>query len=139
MVSDNQRAGATLETALQASQNLLNRFPEVDGIFAANETSTQGMLRALQTSGRGGTSRLVGFDANDTLIAALEDGTIHGLAVQDPFAMGYLGVKAAAAAARQAEYEPYIETRLMMITPENMDESAARELLLPDIATWLGE
>ena len=139
VVSDNQRAGATLETALQASQNLLNRFPEVDGIFAANETSTQGMLRALQTSGRGGASRLVGFDANDTLIAALEDGTIHGLAVQDPFAMGYLGVKAAAAAARQAEYEPYIETRLMMITPENMDESAARELLLPDIATWLGE
>ncbi len=139
VVSDNQRAGATLETALQASQNLLNRFPEVDGIFAANETSTQGMLRALQTSGRAGITRLVGFDANATLIAALEAGTIHGLAVQDPFAMGYLGVKTAAAVARGSEHEVYVETRLMMITAHNMAEPAARELLSPDLETWLGE
>ncbi len=139
VVSDNQRAGATLETALQASQNLLNRFPAVDGIFTANETSTQGMLRALQTSGRAGTTRLVGFDANETLIAALDAGTIHGLAVQDPFAMGYLGVKTAAAAARGLEHDAYVETRLMMITPQNMGEPVARELLSPDLETWLGE
>ncbi len=139
VVSDNQRAGATLETALQASQNLLNRFPDVDGVFAVNETSTQGMLRALQTAGRAGTTRLVGFDANETLVAALAAGTIHGLAVQDPFAMGYLGVKAAAAAARGIEHDTYVETRLMMITPDNMGEPVARQLLSPDLETWLGE
>lgn len=139
VVSDNQRAGATLETALQASQNLLNRFPEVDGIFTPNETSTQGMLRALQTSGLAGDTRLVGFDANETLIAALEAGTIDGLAVQDPFAMGYLGVTTAVAAIRGIEHDTYVETRLMMITPENMREPVAQALLSPDLETWLGE
>ena len=91
MLSDNQYAGATIEKALQTAQNLLNRYPEVDGIFCPNESSVQGMLRALQTAGRAGEVKLVGFDANETLIKGMREGHIEGLAVQDPFNMAYEG------------------------------------------------
>ncbi len=139
IISENQYAGPTVERALQASQNLLNRFPEVDGIFASNESATQGMLRALETAGRAGTVRFVGFDANETLLAGLGAGHIQGLAVQDPFDMGYNGVKTAVAILRNEPFEPRLDTRILMITPETIDTPEARELLTPDLATWLDE
>ena len=137
IISENQYAGPTVERALQASQNLLNRFPDVNGIFASNESATQGMLRALETSGRAGAVRFVGFDANETLLAGLHAGHIQGLAVQDPFDMGYNGVKTAVAILRNEPFEPRLDTRILMITPENIDTPEARELLTPDLATWL--
>jgi len=134
---DNQYGGATVEKALQVSQNLLNRFDQVDGIFAANESTTQGMLRALQTAGRAGTVKFVGFDSNETLLEGMRDGQIHGLAVQDPFDMGYTGVRTAVAVLNGQTYEKHVDTRIMMITPENIMSDEAQELLNPDLSTWL--
>ncbi|MEM6628960.1 MAG: substrate-binding domain-containing protein [Bacteroidota bacterium] len=137
IISDNQFAGATMEKAFQASQNLLNRFPEVDGIFCPNESSTQGMLRALQTAGRTASVQFVGFDSNPTLIQALEKEEIKGLLVQDPFDMGYLGVKTMAEVLEGKEVANQIDTRVMMITPENMQEEEAQALLKPDIEAFV--
>ncbi len=137
ILSDNQYAGATIEKALQTSQNLLNRYPDVDGIFCPNESTVQGMLRALETAGRAGEIKLVGFDANETLIEGMRDGHIEGLAVQDPFNMAYQGVKTAVAVVNGETVEPLVNTRVMMITPANIDEPAAQELLNPDLEKWL--
>ena len=139
ILTDTQYAGATIEKALQVSQNLLNRYPDVDGIFCPNESTAQGMLRALQTAGKAGSIRLVGFDANETLIAGLRGGAIDGLAVQDPFNMAYMGVQTAASVARGVEVEPLINTQVMMITPDNIDTEEAQNLLTPDLARWLDE
>ena len=139
ILSDNQYAGATIEKALQTSQNLLNRFPEVDGIFCPNESTVQGMLRALETAGRAGEVKLVGFDANETLIKGMRDGYIEGLAVQDPFTMAYEGVNTAVAVINGESVDPVINTRVMMITPANIDEAEAQELLNPDLEKWLNE
>lgn len=138
ILTDNQYAGATIEKALQVSQNLLNRYPDVDGIFCPNESTVQGMLRALQTAGKAGSIKLVGFDANETLINGLRAGEIDGLAVQDPFMMGFKGVETAVAVVKGASVEPLINTRVMMITPENIDETDAQALLSPDLEKWLG-
>ena len=137
VISENQFAGATMEKAFQASQNLLNRFAEVDGIFCPNESSTQGMLRALQTAGRAGSVQFVGFDSNPTLVEALEKEEIKGLLVQDPFDMGYLGVKTMVDYLEGKEVEKQIDTRVMMITPENMQEEEAQALLKPDIDAFV--
>lgn len=137
ILSDNQYAGATMEKAFQASQNLLNRFDQVDGIFCPNESATQGMLRALQTASRAGSVKFVGFDANETLIQAMRNGEVHGLAVQDPFNMGYLGVKTMVSIVKGEPFENKVDTRIKMITPENMEEPDSQELLNPDLSTWL--
>ena len=139
ILTDTQYAGATIEKALQVSQNLLNRYPEVDGIFCPNESTAQGMLRALQTAGKAGAVKLVGFDANETLVEGLRAGEIDGLVVQDPFNMAYSGVQTAVSVLNGAEVEPLINTRVMMITPENIDSEDAQDLLNPDLAQWLDE
>ena len=55
VISSDQYAGATRDTAKRASENLLNRFADrLDGIFTPNESSTAGMLLALQDIGRAG-------------------------------------------------------------------------------------
>ncbi len=139
ILSDNQYAGATMEKAFQASQNLLNRFQEVDAIFCPNESSTHGMLRALQTAGKAGDIYFIGFDSNETLIEAMRNNEIHGLLVQDPFDMGYQGVKSIVAYLQREEISDKVDTRVMMVTPENMEESEAIALLSPDLDRWLTE
>jgi DNA-binding LacI/PurR family transcriptional regulator len=63
----NTRA-ATRDTAKRASENMLNRFgDEVQGIFTPNESSTAGMLLALQDIGKAGKVSFVGFDSSQTL------------------------------------------------------------------------
>lgn len=131
LVSTTQYAGATMEKAFQAAQNLLNRFSDVEGVFCPNESSTQGMLRALQTSGKAGKIKFVGFDSNETLIKALADEEIQGLALQSPFKMGYLGVKTAVEVLQGKQVERRIDTGIVMVTKENMDQPESRQLLNP--------
>ncbi|MHB1309555.1 MAG: ABC transporter substrate-binding protein, partial [Limisphaerales bacterium] len=94
LLSSDQHAGATRESAYQVSQNLLNRFGrEVHGVFAPNETSTIAMTKALKDRGQGGGKvKMVGFDAGSPEVADLRNGDLQGLVVQDPLKMGYLGV-----------------------------------------------
>lgn len=139
VISSNQYAGATMEKAFQASQNLLNRFAQVDGVFCPNESATSGMLRALQTAGKAGDIKFVGFDASETLLKGLRDGNIHGLAVQDPFQMGYLGVKTAYQVIKDEPFEEKIDTGVTMVTPENLDDPEVQQLVNPDLEKWLDE
>ncbi|MGE3822183.1 MAG: substrate-binding domain-containing protein [Isosphaeraceae bacterium] len=51
-LSDTEYAGATSDSAQQKSQSLVTRFRgQIDGIFCVNESSTLGMLRALEGAG----------------------------------------------------------------------------------------
>jgi ribose transport system substrate-binding protein len=140
LISTDQYAGATMEKAFQTSQNLLNKFgSNVDGIFCSNESATQGMLRALQTSSRAGKVKFVGFDYNDALLAALKNGQIAGLAVQDPFKMGYESVRTAVAVIKGDPYEKVIDTGVAMVTKDNVNDPAVNDLLHPDLKKWLKE
>ncbi|GAB5545489.1 MAG: substrate-binding domain-containing protein [Sandaracinaceae bacterium] len=139
IVSDNQYGGATTETAYQTAENLLVRFPEVDGVFTPNESTTFGMLRALQEGNRTGDVKLVGFDANEGLVAALRAGQVHGLVLQNPERMGELAVRTAIAHLDGETVEARIDTGATMVTRENMQEPAVAALLSPDLSILEGE
>ena len=144
VVSSNQYGGATTETAYKASENLLAPYKEdgkltIDGIFCPNESTTFGMLRALQDGGFAGTVKFVGFDSSPKLVEALGKGQIHGLVLQDPMRMGYLGVKTMVAYLRGGKVEPRVDTGVGVATPENMNEEKTKQLLEPDFKKWLGE
>lgn len=134
VVSSNQYGGATTETAYATAENLLVSYPEVDGVFTPNESTTFGMLRALMDADRTETTRLVGFDANESLVGALRDGKIHGLVVQNPVRMGELAVRTAVAHLHGEEVEARIDTGATMVTAENMDEPDVAALLDPDLS-----
>jgi ribose transport system substrate-binding protein len=140
LVSSDQYAGATRETAKRTSENLLNRYGnELAGIFTPNESSTDGMLLALQDIAKAGKIRLVGFDASKSLLDAMRAKQLDGVAVQNPMKMGYLGVKTMVAHLKGQPVEKRIDTGVSLVTPENMDEPASKELTNPPVARYLSE
>ena len=140
LVSTDQYAGPTRETAKRASENLLNRYGGVlQGIFTPNESSTIGMLLALQDIGKAGKVRFVGFDASTILIDAVRSRQLDGVVVQNPMRMGYLGVKTMVDHLRGKPVERRIDTGVMLVTAANLDSAATQELIHPPITRYLAE
>ena len=137
LLVQDQYAGSTTETAFQRAENLLSRFPEVDGIFCPNESSTFGTLRAIQEAGLAGKVKFVGFDSSVKLVQALRGGHIHGLVLQNPMKMGYLGVKQMVLYLKGQKIEMRIDTGVYLATRENMDDPDIKSLLIPDLSSYL--
>ncbi len=137
LLVQDQYAGSTTETAYQMAENLLGRFPEVDGIFCPNESSTFGTLRALQESGLVAKVKFVGFDSSPKLVQALREGHIQALILQDPMKIGYLGVKQMVFYLKGQEIEKRIDTGVYIATRENMDDPEIKSLLSPDFSSYL--
>jgi ribose transport system substrate-binding protein len=143
VLSSNQYGGADVEGAYKKSEALLSRFKQpggglgVDGIFCPNESTSLAMLRTLEDNGWAGTVRFIGFDASDTLVKGMDDGHIDGLVLQDPVNMGYLGVKTIVTHIRGGGVERRIDTGVRLVTRDEMNDPAAKELLHPDLARWL--
>jgi ribose transport system substrate-binding protein len=133
----NVEAGATVDSAQKAAEPLLKDV-KLDGIFAPNESSTEGVLQALRTRGLVGQVRLVGFDGNAVLLAALKKGDLDGLVLQDPFQMGYEATKRAIAAVEgQAVDRGTRHTNLRVATRDNVDSAELRSMHSPDLARYL--
>lgn len=143
LVSSNQHGGATTESAYQASENLLAplKGPDgklaIQGIFCPNESTTFGMLRALQDAGLAGSVTFIGFDSSEKLVEALQNDQIHGLILQNPFNMGYLGVKTMMAHINGDPYEKRIDTGVTLVTKDNMNDPEIKNILTPDLKQWL--
>ncbi len=137
IVSDNQYAGATAESAYQKSENLLAplRGPDgkltIDGIFCPNESSCFGMLRALQDTKLAGTVKFIGFDSSPKLVDGLRSGQLDATVVQNPFKMGYLGVKTMVDVLDRKPVPKHIDTGATLVTHENMNEPEIQQLLSP--------
>jgi ribose transport system substrate-binding protein len=134
IISENQYAGVTTESAFRTGENLFNRYPEATALFTPNESSTFGFLRVLQDRGLAGKIIFIGFDSSEKLIEALRKREIQGLVIQNPFAMGYTGVKVAAAFLRGERVEKRIDTGVILASPENMDAPDIKKLLKPDLS-----
>jgi ribose transport system substrate-binding protein len=119
----------TVETSLQATEDLLTKNPQLDGLFACNESTAVGALRALQSSGRVGKIKMVGFDAGVLLLEALRNGDIDSLVVQNPYKMGYDGVKTLVEKLQGKDVPKRIDTGVKLITKENIDTPEIQALL----------
>jgi len=139
VVSDNQHGGATTESAYAASENLLAPLQTqdgtltIDGIFCPNESTTFGMLRALQDRQLNGQVRFIGFDSSEKLVEGLTAGDLDALVLQNPMAMGDIGVRTMVAHLQGKPVERRIDTGVVLVTHDNMNESTVAELLRPPI------
>lgn len=143
VISDNQYGGATTESAMAKSESLLLAQKagdgNVQGIFTPNESTTFGMLQALKKTGVAKKVKFIGFDSSDKLVAALEEGDIDALVVQNPFNMGYLAVKTMTEHLRGKPVEKRIDTGARVVDKESLKDPAVKEIIKPDLAKWLDE
>jgi ribose transport system substrate-binding protein len=140
VVSSNQYVGADVEGAYKKAESILTTYKKpdgslgIDGIFAANESSSFALLRVLQDNGWAGKVKFVGFDASPNLVKGLRDGGIDGLVVQDPVHMGYTAVKTMVAHLKGQPVEKWIDTGVHVATKENMATPEIKALLEPDLS-----
>lgn len=135
-------AGSTTDSALAVSRRVLNQLVKegdvgIDGIFTPNESSTMGMLKAMESMRINKKVRLVGFDSSPPLLQAVKDGDVDGLVLQDPYRMGYLGVWNVVQHLEGFNVAPDGKkeqgTGEIMVTRENVDEPRTRELFTADL------
>lgn len=129
LISDNQYAGATAGSAQTKAMNMVDVLREADGIFTPNESSTQGMLLALEANNLLDKVTFVGFDTSRSLVNAMKEGKIDALISQDPRNMGYTAVKTLVTHIRGGEVPPEIDTGVHLVTPENLDTPVIQKLL----------
>ena len=132
VLSSDQYAGTTPESAVDKAQQLLNKYrDEVNGWFANNEPNAAGTLRALEDTGLVGKIVFIGMDPSDSMAKALGENRMQGIVLQDPVKMGYLSVKAMIDHIEGRPVENRVNTGEAIATPESMNEPRMRELLHP--------
>ena len=127
-VVDSKYGQDTVETALQATEDLLTKNKDVQGIYACNAPTSVGALQALQSQHRS-EIKMVGFDAEKALLDGLKAGQIDALVVQNPYKMGYLGVKSAVAAIHGEKVDKKIDTGVAVVTKDSLDDPETKKLL----------
>tara|TARA_R110002020_G_scaffold39797_5_gene117826 strand:+ start:5170 stop:6153 length:984 start_codon:yes stop_codon:yes gene_type:complete len=120
-------------TGLNITTDLLTANPNLVGIFASNLIMAQGAGQALAENGVADKVSLIGFDSDDKLVGFLTDGTIDALVVQDPYRMGYDGIKTALAASKGEAVEAFVDTGANLITTANMNDERSQALLNPKV------
>jgi ribose transport system substrate-binding protein len=120
-------------TGLNIMTDLITANPNLRGVFASNLIMAQGAGQAIAENKLGDKIKLIGFDSDDKLVKFLSDGNISALVVQDPFRMGYDGIKTALAASKGEEVPKDVDTGVNLITKENMNSERSKELLTPKV------
>jgi ribose transport system substrate-binding protein len=96
------------------------------------------MTKALRDLGlAGGKVKMVGFDAGSQSVLDMKNGDVQGLVVQNPMLMGYLGVISAVKHLRGEKVEKRIDTGVVLVTPENMNQTEVKDLLYPPLDKYL--
>jgi ribose transport system substrate-binding protein len=126
---------AAVATSMTVAENMLTAHPDLDGIFASNESGTIGSAQALRD--RKGRVRLVGFDWSPTLLDDLKSGVIDSLVIQDPFLMGYQSVINAVQHLAGQPVTKIMDLQPRLIVRESLDDPAVQTQLHPDLKKYL--
>lgn len=126
---DLQKAAVEKMTDDEVMQYYLKKYPDLKGVFGTNESSTIFALEALQKTELAGKVALVGFDISEEQTAAMKNGEISGLVVQNPFGMGYASVVAAARTVLQSGNEAVVDTGYIWVTKDNLEDESIQNML----------
>jgi len=131
-IVDKRFGMADFAKSLAVAENMLTAYPDLDAMFASNETSSVGAAQALK--GRPGTKvKLVAFDWSPTLLAGLESGLIDSLIVQHPYKMGYEAVMSAVKKFRGEPVPKINDLAPRLVTRENLHDPDVQAQLNPDL------
>ena len=123
-----------LNTAASQVNDALTANPNLVGVFAANNTSGNGAARAIKDNSAEDRIPVVAFDTDPQENAALADGSIDALVVQNPYFFGYQGVMEAAMATVGNVPPRKLDPGAVLADKENMGTPEVKQLLTPPTA-----
>ena len=89
-----QYSDGDVAKAMNITQDFMRAHPDLKGIYACNEGSTVGVGQAVKQANQSGKIIVVGWDKSARCVPLIMDGTILGVMVQNPAAMGSKGIQA---------------------------------------------
>ena len=134
-ILDKRFGMAIVAQSMTVAENMLTAHPDLDGIFASNESGTIGSAQALRD--RRGKVKLVGFDWSPTLLNDLQSGQIDSLIIQDPFQMGYQAVSSAVKFLDGQSVTKIVDMAPRLIDRENLNSPDIQAQLHPDLKKYL--
>jgi ribose transport system substrate-binding protein len=117
----------TVSQEQQAAEKLLAEYPHVDAIVSLTEFSTRGTYYALTEFNKTSSIHLIGFDQN--LLVPLRTGGIDSVIMQNTNQMGRAAMKLMEQELHGGAQQEYVVLQPQLITRENIDSDAAREIL----------
>lgn len=113
------------------TRKILEQNENIDAIVCLNAYGTVGAARAIKSMELGDKVKIIGFDSTPEEISFIEKGIIQATVVQNPFGMGYLGIRSAFDALNGKEVEEYINTGSTVIDKDNMFLPENQKLVFP--------
>lgn len=132
-VADLQYGMSDRARSLAVAEDLLTAHPGLTGIFASNESSSVGASQALKARNLAGKIQLVGFDSSTSLVEDLKAGVIDSLVVQNPYRMGYEGVKTLVDHLAGRVPPRRIDSGAVLVKRDELDKPEIQKLLNPEL------
>lgn len=122
--NDDSAAKAAEQTAA-----VLQRVPDLSGVFGANLFSAEGASQAVKNAGLTGTVKVAAFDAPEAAIEDLRNEVVDIVIAQHPYEMGQKCIEYAVAAAGgdTASIDKRWPTGYTIITRDNVDSEEAQQ------------
>lgn len=108
-----QTANFNRSEGLSVMENILQANPDITGVFAHNDEMALGALEAIEASGKD--IAVVGFDANEDAVKAVEEGRLDGTIAQKPDMIGEVAIETAVQSLGGEEVEASIPVELELV------------------------
>jgi ribose transport system substrate-binding protein len=132
-ITADKAADGKPETVLNMMRDLIASTADLRGVFVSDPVMTQVVSQAVADKNTNDKINIVGFGSDEKLVKFLRDDVIAGLVVEDPFRMGYEGVRVALAASKGEQVPANIDTGATLVTKANISSVRSQELLKPNL------
>ena len=132
-ITADKAADGKPETVLNMMRDLIASTADLRGVFVSDPVMTQVVSQAVVDKKTNDKINVVGFGSDEKLVKFLQDDVIVGLVVEDPFRMGYEGVRVALAASKGEQVPANIDTGATLVTKANISSARSQELLKPNL------
>jgi ribose transport system substrate-binding protein len=130
-VVDIQYCDGDQEKAKEEVLSLLEKYPDINCFYGTNEGATMGIAQAIAQEHLEDQICVIGFDSSDEEIGYVKSGVIDGIVVQNPYNMGYLGVRYINKVLDGVSVDERIETGASFVCKDNLYDEDIQWLLYP--------
>ena len=109
------------DNALSAAENLITANPDMTAIYATGEPALLGAVAAVESQGKQGQIKVVGWDLTASAIKGIDKGYVVGVVQQDPAGMGAAAVEALAKIHAGGTPEKQIAVPITIVTKDNVE------------------
>lgn len=133
-IVENAYCGADTDVACEQAKEMIKSHPNLKIIYTTNESASVGACKAIEELGMRDKVSVVGFDSSDEQLESLRTGILSGMIVQNPYNMGYLGIRYAKLVLNGDTVPTSIDTGVTYVTLSNIENKDVKLLLDPNSA-----